>query len=138
MMRILRLFSACLVFSLFASGQIRLQVSFPAGSAVSQEVRIDSRATGLRSGTAVAISLPSGWSGQELILETSIDGESDWQPVFDSDDQRIRIRVGPARVVVLDPSAFWGLQRIRFIVVAPNSETPDPHPAERTFRLILR
>lgn len=139
-MRILQIAAVLAVLALSASAfsYVSLDIPFAAGQAASAVVRVDTRATGLKSGTAVLLTLPESWPGGDLVLNGSPDLQSDLLPIYDADGVRIRLKTGSGRHVVLDPSTFWGLSRIQFVRVQTGTETPQPVSTAVTCGLVIR
>ena len=133
-MRLIALLALCAA-SVFAQGVY--QITIPSGQAVSGELAIDPRVTGMSRSTAMALAMPSAWTAADLLVEASVDG-STWLPVYDSDGARARIRADASRMIVLDGSVFWGLPRIRFRSVAVGGTSDVNQGAARTLTVIVR
>jgi len=133
-MRLIALLALCAA-SVFAQGVY--QITIPSGQAVSGELAIDPRVTGMSRSTAMALAMPSAWTAADLLVEASVDG-STWLPVFDSDGGRARIKADSNRMIVLDGSVFWGLPRIRFRSVVVGGTSDVNQGAARTLTVIVR
>lgn len=120
-----------------ALAQSSYTATISSGQAVSSEVRIGPRTTGLQTATAIALVTPSAWTAADLLIEASLDGTT-WLPVYDSDGGRYRIKVDTSRFIVLDASAFWGLPRVRFRSVAVGGTSDANQAANRTLTIVLR
>jgi len=132
-----KLILAALLCAAAAQAQVAYEVAIPSGQALSGELRIGPRVTGMTSSTAIAMAMPSAWTAADLLVEASVDG-STWLPVYDSDGARVRIKVDASRIVVLDASVFWGLPRVRFRSVAVGGTSDAPQGAERVLTVIVR
>jgi len=70
-MRLIALLTLC-VASALAQGVY--QITIPSGQAVSGELAIDPRVTGMSRSTAIALAMPSAWTAADLLVEASVDG----------------------------------------------------------------
>jgi hypothetical protein len=133
----MKLILALLFFATCAPAQVQYMMTIASGQAVTSEVQIGPRSTGMQGATAVTLVSPSAWTAADLLIEASLDG-ANWLPVYDADGGRVRVKIDANRMIVLDASAFWGLPRVRFRSVTVGGTTDVNQAAARTLTLIVR
>lgn len=98
-----------------------------------------SDAIDLKEGELLAISMPSSWTAANLTLQSSKDGGSTWQNVYDKSGTEVTITAAADRYIVLDSSLADLLRGVRNLKIrSGTSGAAVNQGAERVIRVLVR
>lgn len=87
----------------------------------------------LRGHRLFAIQMPAAWTAADLTLQGSFDGTT-YADIYDEDDAEVVVEAAQARFIILDPTKFLGLQRLK--VRSGTTGSPVNQGAARELQLI--
>ena len=79
-----------------------------AADGVSEEINI----TGL---TLSCVQMSTAWDAAVIGFQASIDGSTNYYPVYDTAGNHLTYAAGASRIVAFDPAVFSGLQRLKLV-----------------------